>query len=139
MEQKGRQLHGESVPRVRHAAQDSGDLSVSTLKADPNTPEEDTLDETNAQVHAALMALISNEAFDIVLWRRLRRCHNPGTSGRSRVLVHDMVSPPKCSIEILRHNIERLKKRIADSVRDATTRERRQQKSCVGRVASRGP
>ena len=68
-------------------------IDVDTQKVDPSTPEDMTVDEINAQLCAALMALTSNEAIDTLLvagnrgglgeWWRLHRGYGPGKASRS--------------------------------------------------------
>ena len=72
---------------LRMVAEEFNDVNMSTIKAYPDTPDDDTMDEINP-VYAALMALTSNEAFDIVLgagngvgfedWRRLNLRYDLG-------------------------------------------------------------
>ena len=93
------------------AAEEPNTVNFKTLKADPSTPDDATLDEIDDQVYAALVGT-SNEAFDIVLgtamggvlevWRLLHRRCNPGS------LLREMLIPGKSTIENLRHHVETL-------------------------------
>ena len=66
--------------------------------------EHEHIEGRPAQVDAALLAVTTTEASDVVrgagngagfeAWRRLRRRHDPGTAGRSRGLLRDILSPP---------------------------------------------
>ena len=70
------------------------------MKADPDLPEANTIDEMNGLVYSALMALTSDEPFDIVLcagagsgleaWRRLHWRYDPGIVGIARIIARDL-------------------------------------------------
>ena len=74
------------------------------------------LDFVLQQMHAALMALTSYEANDIVAnsrknpseaWRRLQKRHDPTTGGRKRNLLRTIISLGRCSLLELQAVIER--------------------------------
>ena len=68
------------------------------------------------QMHAALVALTSYEAKDIVansrknppeVWRRLQKRYDPTTGGRKRNLLRTIISLGRCSLLELQAGIER--------------------------------
>ena len=68
------------------------------------------------QMHTALMALVTNEANDIVAnsrknpveaWRRLQKRYDPTTGGRNRNLLRTIISLGRCSLLELQGCIER--------------------------------
>ena len=114
-------VYPEAVELLRAAVEYMKEVDIDELKRDLDTPDE-IIDEVNAQVYSALMALTSNEPFDIVLgagagngleaWRRLHRRYDPGTAGRSRGLLREILNPGKSNVESLRHNVEKLEEKI---------------------------
>jgi len=115
-------VYPEALELLRTAVESMKEIDVDEIKADANMPEDAVVDEVNMQMYSAMMALTSNEPFDIVLgagvgngleaWRRLHRRYDPGTAGRSRGLLREILNPGKSSIDALRHNIEKLEEKI---------------------------
>ena len=50
-------VHLESGELLRRAAEDPNAIDLNVLKEDPKTPEDSVVDEVNAQMYCALMAL----------------------------------------------------------------------------------
>ena len=85
-------------------------------------------------MHAALMALTSYEANDIVAnsrknpleaWRRLQKRYDPTTGGRKRNLLRTIISPGRCSllerqavIERWETHVSRHEKKLKDKLED---------------------
>ena len=63
-------VYHESGELLRAAIEEWSHLNVSTLKDDSNTPDDEILDGTNAQVYVALTAPTSNEVFDRIFGAR---------------------------------------------------------------------
>eukprot|EP00971_Amphidinium_carterae_P330074 6462928-Amphidinium_carterae.1 len=76
---------------------------------DVNSPEYiECLEEKDAQLHAALMALTEGEAFDIVLGcascgsealRKLIRRFDPSSGGRRRVVLKQILNPQRVKLD----------------------------------------
>lgn len=115
-------VYSEAVDVLRYAAEHPSPIDLDVMKGDASMPSDEILDEVNAQVYSALMALTTGEPFDIVLgagtgnglesWRRLQRRYDPSTVGRSRGLLREILSPNKSNIENLRHNVEKLEEKF---------------------------
>jgi hypothetical protein len=114
-------VYPEAVELMRAAVDSQKEVNIEEFQTDMGMPKE-IIDEVNAQVYSVMMALTSNEPFDIVVgagagngletWRRLHRRYDPGTVGRSRGMLRDILSPAKSNIESLRHNVEKLEEKI---------------------------
>ena len=114
-------VYPEAVELMRAAVDSQKEVNIEEFNADMDVPKE-IIDEVNAQVYSVMMALTSNEPFDIVVgagagngletWRRLHRRYDPGTVGRSRGMLRDILNPGKSNVENLRHNVEKLEEKI---------------------------
>ena len=115
-------MYPEALELLRIVTDSPTPIDLDQLKLDEDMPDTGTIDEVNAQMFSVLMALTSDEPFDIVLnsgtgngleaWRRLQRRHDPSTVGRSRGLLRDILSLGKSSVENLRHNVEKLEEKF---------------------------
>lgn len=112
----------ESRDLLHVAAESLVEVDVDTLKADPDLPDDAIIDEVNGQLYSCLMALTSDEPFDISVgaglgcgleaWRRLHKRYDPLTAGRSRGLLREVLAPEKSTISTSRHNIEKLEEKM---------------------------
>ena len=57
----------KSGDQMRRAAGVLNTINLTTMKADPSTPDDETMDDISVQVHAVQTALVSDEDFDIVI------------------------------------------------------------------------
>ena len=74
------------------------------------------------QLHACLMALTTNESFNITIgsgsgegieaWRRLSRRWDPLTAGRARTLLRDILAPKRARIDTLQASLEALEEQM---------------------------
>ena len=94
------------------AAEEPNTINLITVKADPSTQGDEVTNEINVQFYAALMALTSKGALDIVIgaekrswtWERgddSAAATTSGTAGRSRCLLYEILSPSKSTVENL--------------------------------------
>ena len=63
-------VYHECGELVRATMEEWSHVNVSTLKDDPNTPDDEILDGTNAQIYVALMVPSSNKVFDRIFGAR---------------------------------------------------------------------
>ena len=113
-------VYQESGELLNVGTEEPNIIDVYTLKADPNKPEDMKVDAVNAQVHAEVTALTSNEAFDFVLdaWSRAG-LQNGGVSMHIRKLRG--IARPKLHS---RTTLRNLKRESADITREVTVKER---------------
>ena len=111
----------ESEMMLEWAAEQPTEITTTAIDLEflPTDTNEDSgvqnLEFVLQQMHAALMALTSYEANDIVAnsrknplaWRRLQKRYDPTTGGRKRNLLRTIISPGRCSLLELQAGIER--------------------------------
>ena len=112
----------EGQELMREAAESAIVFHVQAYYGAQGMPPNQVCDEIDNQVYAALMALTTDEPFDITVgagigkgleaWRRLHRRYDPATVGRSRGLLREILTPEKSNITNLRHSVEKLEERI---------------------------
>lgn len=112
----------EAQEVLREAAESAVPFDVAVYYGATGMPPNSVLDEIDSQVYAVLMALTSDEPFDLVVgasagkgleaWRRLHRRYDPSTVGRSRGLLREILTPGKSSVDSLRHNVEKFEEKV---------------------------
>lgn len=112
----------EAQEVLREAAESAVSFDVAVFYGATGMPPNHVLDEIDNQVYAVLMALTSDEPFDLVVgagagkgleaWRRLHRRYDPSTVGRSRGLLREILTPGKSSVDALRHGVEKFEEKV---------------------------
>lgn len=115
-------VFAEAQEILREAAESPVPFDVAVYHGATGMPENSALDEIDNQVYAVMMALTTDEPFDIVVgagtgkgleaWRRLHRRYDPTTVGRSRGLLREILTPGKSDVNSLRHNLERFEEKV---------------------------
>ncbi len=103
---------------MHEAAESPVPFDVGVYYGAKGMPANQVINEIDNQVYTALMALTTDEPFDITVgagtgkgleaWRRLHRRYDPATVGRSRGLLREILTPEKAGIGTLRHAVEKL-------------------------------